>query len=87
MSEASDQEIREKAYFIWVHDGCLDGEEIIDSYLGRMKRRDYHWQLARVIVNGRHQEWKDGFVLPDPPEVKRVVIMGHDLVDNGNRRK
>jgi hypothetical protein len=55
MKKHIEEEIQQRAYWIWRELGCQDGEEIIECYLGEMKRKDYHWQLAKNLISKDHQ--------------------------------
>lgn len=42
----SKQYLEETAYWFWENEGRLDGEELVDLLLGKIKRKNYHWILA-----------------------------------------
>jgi len=49
--EPARDEIEQRAFRMWQEQGELDGEQIVNYGLGKKKLCDYHWLVAKMLVN------------------------------------
>lgn len=64
------EDIQSKAYQIWIDSGQLNGEDLIDTEFGFIKRSDYYWKLAENQI----KEQIISFLQEEIIEISREIL-------------